>query len=132
MMNPYECPCVGGDSSNCGSGYMHRGEPCTEHCITHYGPHSATLAPVLVLSNSGKSFRVCTNHLRFYLKIFDVVAAEPAPEDKLALLRAEHIKANFLRHGETVFALHCLEYWHGFHWHGFHWHAHRNEVQHGR
>ena len=41
--------------------------------------------------------------------------------EKLALLRAEDIKAQFLLYGHTVFALHCQDYWTGFHWH-----AHRN------
>ena len=42
-------------------------------------------------------------------------------EERLALLRAEQIKACFLLYGHTVFALNCRQYWTGFYWH-----AHRN------
>jgi hypothetical protein len=40
-------------------------------------------------------------------------------QERLAFLRAEQIKANFLIYGRSVFVLHCLENWTGFH-------AHRN------
>lgn len=40
-----------------------------------------------------------------------------SPQERIAFLRAEQIKGNFLIFAQTTFSLNCLEFWYGFHWH---------------